>query len=356
MVRAGFKSLSRGLKPRFPENLRSSCIPAGLGATLGTRLLLAVTLAAGGVCAAQSEGNAIHVLPRSTPVSAAPRGSVLQNVDMVLVNVTVLDAEGRAVNGLEAADFSVVDDKLPQTVRYLSSTDEPVSLVVVLDASGSMSARLGDEQKAFTQLLTASNPQDDFSLIAVGDTPRAMAPWGEGVDGIQKSVSALQSSGETALWDAMMLGLDELKRARHPRKAMIVLSDGGDNHSRYSERALRSRLRESDVQVYAVGLFNRFATRLEEKAGPLQLEEVTAGTGGRVLAVHDAKEMERAVAQISLELRNQYVLGYYPRIIARDGNWHKVKVRVTGPARSRLHLYAKEGYYAPQEEAPLSSR
>jgi len=129
-----------------------------------------------------------------------------------------------------------------------------------------------------------------------------------------------------------------------------VISDGGDNHSRYTESELRSLLKEADAEVYAIGLFDRYATRIEEKKGPLQLDEVTSVTGGRVFSVHDAAQLSRAVTQISYELRNQYVLGYYPSDRSRDGKWRKLDIRLAGSAsQAKLRLYTKKGYYAASE-------
>lgn len=310
-----------------------------------------VALATSGYVAAQVGVNEVHVLPRAMPAPFAPTQHVLRtNVDLVLVNVTVLDHAGRTVTGLEPTNFAVLDDKDPQVVRYLSSVDEPISLVVVLDASASMASKLQQARKAFTELVNTSNPQDDFGLIIIGDQPRVALHFDDSATDIQRVADALQPDGATALWDGMYLGIKELKSSPYQRKAMVVISDGGDNHSRYTESELRSLLKESDVAVYAIGLFDRYATRLEEKKGPLQLDEVTAVTEGRVFSAHDSAEVSRAVTQISHELRNQYVLGYYPSHRSRDGRWHRLKVHLAGSApQATYRLYARKGYYAPAE-------
>jgi len=269
---------------------------------------------------------------------------------MVLVDVTVLDHAGRAVSGLASSNFTVLDDNRLQTVRYLSNTDEPLSLVIVLDASASMAPRIEDERKALSELISTSNPQDEVSLIVVHDKPQEILRFQDSIDKFQEAISTIRADGQTALWDAMYLGLRELRDSRYPRKAMIVISDGGDNHSRYTESELRSLLKEADVQVYAVGLFNRYASRREEKVGPLLLDEVTSLTGGRVISVGNAPELSRAVTQISHELRNQYVLGYYPNHRSSDGGWRKIKIQLTGSAaHGKFRLYARRGYYAPRE-------
>jgi len=323
------------------------------GTLLRCMLAGVVSVAASRYGAAQVDVNIneAHILPRATTGFSAPTHEILRaNVDLVQVSVTVLDHAGRAVSGLQKTNFTVLDDKNPQVVRYLSAVDEPISLVVVLDASASMAPKLDEARKAFTELVNTSNPQDDFSLIVVNDKPGIALQLGEPVHEIQAAVDALQPEGATALWDGMYLGIKELKNSRYQRKAMVVISDGGDNHSRYTEPELKTLLEEADVEVYAIGMFDRFATRLEEKRGPLQLEEVTSVTGGRELSVHDGVELSRAVSQISHELRNQYVLGYYPSNRTRDGKWRRLKVRLAGPAgQATFRLYAKKGYYAPTE-------
>ncbi|MBZ5600278.1 MAG: VWA domain-containing protein [Acidobacteriia bacterium] len=310
-----------------------------------------VTLAASSYAAAQVGISEVHVLPRAMPASPAPtRQTVRANVDLVLVNVTVLDHADRAVTGLEPANFAVLDNKSPQIVRYLSNVDEPISLVVVLDASASMAAKIQEARKALTELINTSNPQDDFALIVIHDQPRVALHFDDPLSEIQGTVDALQPDGFTALWDSMYLGITELENSHYQRKAMVVLSDGGDNHSRYTESDIKSLLEEAGVEVYAIGMFDRFASRPEEKIGPLQLDEVTSITGGRVFSAHDSSELSRAVTRISHELRNQYVLGYYPSNRSRDGKWRRLKVHLTGSAsQTKFRLYAKKGYYAPTE-------
>jgi Ca-activated chloride channel family protein len=310
-----------------------------------------VTLATSSYVAAQVAINEVHALPRVVAASPAPAQQMFRaSVDLVLVNVTVLDHAGRAVTGLAPENFTVLDDRNPQIIRYLSKVDEPISLVVVLDASASMATKIQQARKALTELINTSNPQDDFGLVIIRDEPRVALHFDDSASEVQGTVDALQPDGFTALWDGMYLGINELKNSRYQRRAMVVISDGGDNHSRYTESEMKSLLEEADVEVYAIGMFDRFARRPEERTGPLQLDEVTSVTGGRVFSAHDPVELSHAVSQISHELRNQYVLGYYPSNRSRDGKWRRLKIHLTGSAsQAKFRLYAKKGYYAPTE-------
>jgi Ca-activated chloride channel family protein len=341
------------LSPAIRQPRRIPGLFADVRSGMLLRYLFAViaALATSFHVAAQVDINEVHILPRTPSTAPAhPRHVVRTNVDLILVNVTVLDHAGRSVTGLEPTSFAVLDDKNPQVVSYVSNVDEPISLVVVLDASASMASKLQEARKAFTELVNTSNPQDDFGLIIIGDKPRTVLHFHDSASDIQRTIDVLQPDGATALWDGMYLGINELKNSRYQRKAMVVISDGGDNHSRYTRSDLKSLLKEADVEAYAIGMFDPYAFRLEEKKGPLQLDEVTSVSGGRVFSVHNSVELSRAVTQISRELRNQYVLGYYPSHRSRDGKWRRLKVQLAGSAsQAGFRLYAKKGYYAPTE-------
>jgi Ca-activated chloride channel family protein len=271
-------------------------------------------------------------------------------VDVVLVNVTVTDSRDRLITDLQAKDFSVLDDKHQQRIRYFSLEDAPVSIVVILDASGSMERNFEQARSAVIKFLRFSNPQDEFALVTLADTPRLLTDFTVSPDRIESLLRPLQPRGETALWDAIYFGLEQMRGARHGKKALLLISDGGDNHSRYTQSEIKSALREADVQVYAIDIFEPFPRRREEKSGLLALDEVASTTGGRVLLTHDASELHRAVLQISDELRTQYVLGYLPGPSAHDGKWHKVKVELNVPKSRKLRSYAKKGYYSSADQ------
>ena len=213
-----------------------------------------------------------------------------------------------------------------------------------------MATKIEEARRAAIELLKTSNAQDEFGLVVFGDKPRIAVDFTNSSDEVVKTVASVQADGFTSLWDGMYLGLLRQKKASYARRALVIISDGGDNHSRYSEDEINSVLKEADVQVYAIGVFDRFLKSSEERMGPLRLDEVTNRTGGRMIAVHDPADIQRAAREISLELRNQYVLGYRPTNHAGDGKWRKIKVQLKGTStRSKFRLYARYGYYGPVE-------
>lgn len=314
-------------------------------------LLLIVYLSAATVVLAQSDVAAVHILPRIAKRSPSARQATFRrDVDLVLVNVTVLDHANRTVTGLAPSDFSILEDKQPQSIKYFSSDDQPLSLAIVLDASASMAPRMEQARKAVLELVQTANPLDDISVVVVGDTPRIELAFDDSLDTLPARLETIQAHGRTALWDAMLLSLDELRQAHYQRRAMVVISDGGDNHSLYTESELQSAMEEADVQVYAVGLFDRFPVRNEERRGPRDLDELTSTGGGRLLVANDGDDLRRAVRQINQELRNEYVIGYLPSEAGRSGKWRRIKVSIRAPERrEKLRLYAKKGYYETAE-------
>ena len=279
-----------------------------------------------------------------------PVVQVRKNVDLVMVTVTVLDRSERSVSGLSADQFSVLEDKASQTIRYFSNEDEPIALAVVLDSSASMASRFEDVKLAASELIDTSNPQDEFHIVAVGDTPQVEVTPGDSLDDFLSSLGYLRPAGQTALWDTMMLALKQLRTAPLQRKAMVVISDGGDNHSRITEQELKFKLKEAGVQMYAIGIYDPFAYRKEERLGPFELDELTSASGGRMISVRNRAEILSAVRRISRELRDQYVLGYYTSRPERDGKWHKVKVTLTGISNPReLRVFSRKGYFQPAD-------
>lgn len=272
------------------------------------------------------------------------------NVDLVLVPVTVTDSLGRLVTGLDKENFQIYEGKEKQAIRHLSSEDSPVSLGIILDTSGSMTDKIGRAREAVIELLETANPQDEFFMITFADTPKLAADFTNSAEDIHNRLLYTTPRGSTALLDAIYLGVSKMRQAKYKRKALLVISDGGDNHSRYHEREIRSVVREAGLLLYAIGIYDRYFATIEEQTGPTLLSEVSEETGGRMFTVDNPKDLADIATKISAELRNQYVLGYHPVNPAYDGKWHKIKVKLSLPKGfPRCEAHAKRGYYAPSE-------
>ena len=275
---------------------------------------------------------------------------IRKDVDLVLVPVTVTDPMNRLVTGLEKDNFSLTDSGQPQEIRHFSSEDAPVSLGVIFDVSGSMSNKIDKSRDAVVEFFRTANPEDEFFLVTFSDKPEVLADFTTSVEDIQDKLVYAVPKGRTALLDAIYLGMSRMRKAKHQKKALLIISDGGDNHSRYTEGEIKSMVKEADVQIYAIGLYDRDFKTPEEREGPQLLAEMTDVTGGRSFAIGSPNELADVATKIGIELRNQYVLGYRPTNPARDGKWRKIKVKLNPPkGLPPLHVYAKTGYYAPTE-------
>jgi VWFA-related protein len=260
---------------------------------------------------------------------------------------------GRFVTGLERENFKLQEDKVDQEVTQFSSEDAPLSIGIVFDTSGSMGTKLQKSREAVRQFLKTSNPEDEFFLVQFNDRPELAVPLTSEPEDILSRLTFIQSKGRTALLDGVYLAMNTMKKARNGRKAILIISDGGDNSSRYTETEVRNRVREADVQIYAIGIFEPIGGRgrtPEEMGGPGLLAEVTEQTGGRHFAVDNLAELPDVAAKIGLELRNQYVLGYNPKNAARDGKYRRVQVRlVKTTGLPPLKALFRNGYYAPAQ-------
>ena len=282
---------------------------------------------------------------RSLQASAKP---IKVSVDLVLVPVTVTDPMDRIVTGLDREDFEIRDGKESQEIRHFSREDAPVSLGIILDSSGSMKDKVERAREAVTEFLTTANMQDEFFLIRFADKPETISGFGASVEDIQSHLVMTIPKGRTALLDAVYLGISQMKQARFQRRALLVISDGGDNHSRYTEGELKSLVKEADVTIYAIGIYDHYFASQEEALGPALLDEIATSTGGRAFTVDNPNELSKVARRIGVTLRDQYLLGYRPSAVRRDGKWHKIKVRMRLRKHSpQFHVYAKSGYYAP---------
>ncbi len=280
-----------------------------------------------------------------------PGGIIHFDVDLALVNVTVTDPYNRLVTGLETDNFRVFEDNVEQEVVTFSAEDVPISIGVIFDFSGSMSNKVGKAREAAVQFFKTANPQDEFFLVSFNERAELTSSFTNSVEDLQSRMMLMAPKGRTALLDAIYLGLSQMRGAHNGKRALLILSDGGDNHSRYNESDIKRLVKEADTQLYAIGIFDPLGYRNrtpEELGGPSLLSEVTEMTGGRVFAVEKLDELPDIASKIGMELRNQYVLGYRPSNKAHDARWRKLKIKLRAPkGLPPLSVFSKTGYYAP---------
>jgi Ca-activated chloride channel family protein len=277
-----------------------------------------------------------------------PGSYIRLNTDLVLVPVTVTDPMNRLVTGLERNDFEIYDDNSQQKISSFSCDDAPVSIGIIFDLSGSMTSKLVRAKDAILSFIKTANPQDEFFVIGFNDRPALVEDFTSSVEDIEARMATLRAAHRTALLDAIYYGIVKMRQARHQRKALLVVSDGGDNRSRYTEGEVKSLVRESDVEIFSMGIFDPYAPTPEERMGPQLLQDISTATGGRMFRVDDIDELSDIAEKISNELRNQYVIGYRPTSLQRNGKWRKVRVKVNPPpGLPPLTVYARSGYYAP---------
>ena len=308
----------------------------------------------------------VHVAPREP--SPSLKGMVSADLEdsgihvihtdsrLVLVPVSVTDPMQRFVTGLNRDNFEVFEGAKPQRIQHFSSEDVPVSVGIILDVSGSMSDKLERVRDAVNQLCEVSNPQDEYFMITFADEPRLAVDFTMNPDDLRKELVFTQPKGRTSLLDAIHLGLRKMNKARYGRRALLIISDGGDNHSRYGEREIRGLAKESDVMIYSIGVFDRYVPTPEELRGPALLGDIADPTGGRAFTVDNPNIMPSIARHIGMELRTQYVLAYRPQDPPHNGKWRKIRVRLRLPRKFPfLQAHAKTGYYASADPEPRTS-
>jgi VWFA-related protein len=311
--------------------------------------------------AALAQQPPIDIKPRLKGPIVAPeaetsidrKATIRSETTLVLIPVAVTDPMSRFVTGLDKENFKLYEDKTEQTITQFSSEDAPLSVGIVFDTSGSMGSKIAKSRQAVAQFLKTANPEDEFFLISFNDRPELVVGLTPDTEEIQNRLMFMNPKGRTALLDGVYLAMNTLKKARNPRKAILIISDGGDNSSRYTEAEVRREVRESDAQVYAIGIYEPLASRgrtPEELSGPGLLRELAEQTGGKDFGVDNLAELPDVAAKIGLELRNQYVLGYTPKNLVKDGKYRRVQVKlVKTVGLPPLKPAFRTGYYAPTQ-------
>lgn len=298
--------------------------------------------------------------PVATPVAAAANTSaavgttvasdeqVTVNADLVILNVTLTDTYGRYVTGINKDAFTVLDDKEPQKISFFTDEDVPVSLGVIFDVSGSMSGdKLTKAREALRHFIDTSHDSDEYFLIGFNSRAQLLMDKTRNSDALLDKLTFVQTKGQTALYDACYLGVERVAHGSHPKRAILVISDGQDNSSRYTFSELRKMLKESDVLIYAIGILDKGSPSELDVGGQAMLDELASVSGGKAFFPSSGAEMNEIFERIAIELRHQYSIGYKPTNFTNNGRWHRLKVKVT-PPRGLPHLFvrSKEGYFA----------
>ena len=286
------------------------------------------------------------------PTSDTPT-IISERTDEVALTVTVTDPYNRLVTGLEKKHFEIFEDKVKQTIEGFKDDDVPVSVGIAFDVSGSMKGKLDRARDSLKAFVDTSHDDDDFFLVGFTQRANLLAEFTDGTSLVNK-LTLVDTKGQTALYDAVYLGIEKVKQGRHQKRAILLISDGQDNSSRYTYGELRKLLKEAGVQIYCIGIVEMGggAGSSLDMQGQGILEEIAQTTGGKAFFPRSAAELEDATTRIALELRHQYSMSYTPTNVKRDGQWHKIKIKVNPPrGLPPLNVRTKDGYYAITKNA-----
>ena len=287
------------------------------------------------------------------PAETIERVSIRVNSELVLIPVSVMDRKGQPVVGLQKDSFTLLDNDMEQVITHFAMEDAPISVGFVIDASASMLGKMEKSREAVRSFLNTVNSEDEFFLVRFNSRVDLAIDLTRDADELQKQIRFIHPSGSTALLDAIHFSITQMKKAKNVRKSLIIVSDGGDNSSRSTITDLRNLVREADVQIYAIGLFDRAEMRPrtpEEASGPELLHEVTTQTGGHLFEVNNINQMPKFAWEISRAIRSQYLLGYAPNFPRHDGKYHRVDVKLVQPKGSgNLKASWRRGYYSLAE-------
>jgi Ca-activated chloride channel family protein len=271
------------------------------------------------------------------------------DVDLVLATVTVTDRNGRFVTGLEKENFKVAEDKVPQDITYFSSEDIPLSVGIILDVSGSMKDKLKTAVEAAITFMKGGSPDDEYFLVEFSDKPTEVEDFTNDIAKLQSRFMFSKAKGRTALYDAVYRGLAKLESGNNQKRALLLITDGEDNRSRYTFSNVREFVKEKDVQMYAIGITSGWSDSSAEQGRSL-LRDLAAISGGNSFFPSSVYSLENICRNIATELKYQYVLGYHSTNQAKDGDWRKIKVTAEYP-NNKLTVRAKAGYYGPTQPA-----
>jgi Ca-activated chloride channel family protein len=293
------------------------------------------------------------------PPSKSEKASTLKiDVDLVQVYATVTDSLNRYVSGLETEHFQIWEDRVEQKIEYFTAEDVPISVGIIFDVSGSMKDKLSTAREAAGTFLKSGNPDDEYFVTVFANRPELMADFTTDITKLQSKLILTAAKGMTAMYDSVYMGLEKLKEGTNPKKALLLITDGEDNRSRYTFQNVKEFVKEQDVQIYGIGIVDDWNSQLGAgKTGRAMVEELAELTGGRAYFPDSVYELEDICTKIAVELKNQYIIGYRSTNEAKDGKWRKLRLKVNPPKGiQRLSVRAKQGYYAPTNDAPSAGK
>jgi Ca-activated chloride channel family protein len=289
-----------------------------------------------------------------TPTPEDTDSAVRIKTDLVTLTLTVTDLSNRLVSGLKKADFKIFDNNQEQEIQFFSDSDAPVSVGILFDVSGSMNGdKIRKAQKALGRFIATSHPMDEYFLIAFNNRAQLLLDRTRDGDALLRKLTLVKPAKDTALYDAVYLGVERVTRGSHQKRALLIISDGQDNASRYNFGEVRRLMKETDVVTYSIGIMEGSETGSAlGMQGQQYLDEISAVTGGTSFLPRTDVEMDEIFERIALELRHQYSLGYTPTDFQADGKWRKLKIKVKPPrGLPRLIVRGREGYYATPNTA-----
>lgn len=289
--------------------------------------------------------NTGQVLRGQQPTKKGQQPTFRADVENVFIKVSVTDPLNRYVTGLEKENFKIFEDKVEQSITYFTQESAPVSVGIIFDVSGSMkdNNNIHKAKNAIVRFLESGNPDDEYSLIEFNERTKVVQPFTHQSSTVRSEIALKNPGGRTALYDAVYMGLDTMKAAKNEKKALILITDGEDNSSRYSISEVREFAKETDAQIYAVGEQGQLGY------GRSLIQGIVSLTGGRAFFPNTFNELDYYIDLIHAELRNQYVIGYSPTNKTHDGKWRRIQVKLDAPeGLPKLMVHAKEGYNAPK--------
>jgi len=266
-------------------------------------------------------------------------------VETVFVKVSVSDPLKRYVTGLDIEHFQVFEDKVEQQIVHFDQESAPISVGIIFDISGSMkdNANIKKAKSAIARFLEYGKSTDEYLLITFNQSTKLVRDFSQKTSTLQNDIVFQKPGGNTSLYDAVYMGLSHVMEGNNEKKALILITDGEDNSSRYSPKEIREFVKESDVQIYSIGQLGN------QSYGMPIIRDIVGITGGRAFFPSNFNELDYYIDLIHAELRNQYVLGYRPTNETHDGEWRRIQVKLDAPeGLPKLKVHAREGYYAPQ--------